>query len=139
MWGEMVRKIFKSKKDNNKRAYKIKWRSAPNVLLFFLMALTAHSGLKPLIQFCNHIFRTVWLLGRVISPSQGHYLNTGQHKHRINAYTHQTSMPWVRFKLTIPASERAKTVHVLDRAATVTSHSLFLLWRNQGRWDTWNM
>jgi hypothetical protein len=24
MWGEMVRKIFKSKKDNNKRAYKIK-------------------------------------------------------------------------------------------------------------------
>jgi hypothetical protein len=36
---------------------------------------------------------TVELLGRVISPSQGRYLNTGEHKHRINAYTHQTSMP----------------------------------------------
>jgi hypothetical protein len=29
-------------------------------------------------------------------------------------------MPWVGFEPTIPASERVKTVHVLDRAATVT-------------------
>jgi hypothetical protein len=29
-------------------------------------------------------------------------------------------MPWLGFELTIPASERAKTVHALDRAATVT-------------------
>jgi hypothetical protein len=29
----------------------------------------------------------VGFLGRVISPSQGLYLNTGQHKHRINTYT----------------------------------------------------
>jgi hypothetical protein len=28
-------------------------------------------------------------------------------------------MPWVGFESTIPASERAKTVHALDRAATV--------------------
>jgi hypothetical protein len=28
------------------------------------------------------------LLGRVISPSHGVYLNTGQHRHRISAYTH---------------------------------------------------
>jgi hypothetical protein len=28
-------------------------------------------------------------------------------------------MPWVGFKSTIPALERAKTVHALDRAATV--------------------
>jgi hypothetical protein len=60
------------------------------------------------------------LLGRFISPSQGRYLHTGQHKHRINADTHQTSMPCVRFELTIPASERAKTVHALDPLATVT-------------------
>jgi hypothetical protein len=33
--------------------------------------------------------------GRVISLSQGLYLNTGQHKHRINTYTYQTSMPCV--------------------------------------------
>jgi hypothetical protein len=29
-------------------------------------------------------------------------------------------MPCVGFELTIPASERAKTVYALDRAATVT-------------------
>jgi hypothetical protein len=28
-------------------------------------------------------------------------------------------MPWVGFELTIPAFERAKTVHALDRAAIV--------------------
>jgi hypothetical protein len=32
----------------------------------------------------------------------------------------QTSMPQVKFAPTIPALERAKTVHVLDRVATVT-------------------
>jgi hypothetical protein len=57
------------------------------------------------------ILQTVGLLGRVISSSQGLYLNTGQH---------QTSMPCVGFERTIPASERAKTVHTLDRSATVT-------------------
>jgi hypothetical protein len=29
-------------------------------------------------------------------------------------------MPWVGFEPTIPASEWAKTVHALDRSATVT-------------------
>jgi hypothetical protein len=29
-------------------------------------------------------------------------------------------MPWVGFKPTVPASERAKTVHALDRSANVT-------------------
>jgi hypothetical protein len=36
-----------------------------------------------------------------------------QNKHR------QTSMPWVGFEPTIPAFDRAKTIHALDRAATV--------------------
>jgi hypothetical protein len=31
--------------------------------------------------------QSVWLLGRGISPAQGHYLQTRQHKHRINAHT----------------------------------------------------
>jgi hypothetical protein len=31
--------------------------------------------------------QSVGLLGRVISPSQGLYLHTGQHKHRVNAHT----------------------------------------------------
>jgi hypothetical protein len=29
-------------------------------------------------------------------------------------------MPWVGFEPTIPASKQAKTVHALDRSATVT-------------------
>jgi hypothetical protein len=46
-------------------------------------------------------------------------------KHRTiqtqkNVDTHQTSMPWVGYKPTIPASERAKTVHASDRSATMT-------------------
>jgi hypothetical protein len=69
--------------------------------------------------------KTAGLLERVISSSQGLYLNTGKHKHRINTYTYQTSMPFVGFEPTIPASERAKTVHVLDRSATVTGNEDF--------------
>jgi hypothetical protein len=60
---------------------------------FFSMAFPAHSGPRPVNPFRNHFSQTVGLLGRVINPSQGRYLNTGQHKHKINAYTHQTSMP----------------------------------------------
>jgi hypothetical protein len=87
----------------------------------YSMPLPARSGPRSRIQFRNYFLQTVGLLERVISLSQGSYLNTGKHKHRINAYTHQTSMPSVRFEPTIPASERAKAVHALDRAATVTS------------------
>jgi hypothetical protein len=61
----------------------------------FPTALPAHSGPRPLIQLRNHFSQTVGPLWREISPSQGRYLNTWQHKNRINAYTHQTSMPWV--------------------------------------------
>jgi hypothetical protein len=35
---------------------------------FFSMALPAHSGPWPLIQFRNHFSQTTGLLGRVISP-----------------------------------------------------------------------
>jgi hypothetical protein len=84
--------------------------------LLLSMALPAHSG----PSFRNHFSQTVGLLGRVISPSHGRYINTGRHKHRINAYTHEITMPWVEFEPTIPASERAKKVHALDRATTVT-------------------
>jgi hypothetical protein len=57
--------------------------------------------------------QTVGLLGRGISPSQGRYLHTEEHKHR------QTSMPSVGFEPTIPAFKRAKKVHALGRTATV--------------------
>jgi hypothetical protein len=55
---------------------------------FFSMGLPAYFGSWPLIQFHNHFSQTVRFLGRVISSSQGLYLNRGQHKHRKNAYTH---------------------------------------------------
>jgi hypothetical protein len=60
--------------------------------------------------------QSVGLFGRGISPSQGRYLHTNQHKQ--NKLT-QTSMPRVEFKPTILVLKRAKTVHALDRAATV--------------------
>jgi hypothetical protein len=69
------------------------------------------------------ILQMVGLLGRVISSLQGRYLNTGKHKHGIKTYTYQTSMPYVGFETTIPASERAKTVYALYRAAIVTGIS----------------
>jgi hypothetical protein len=45
--------------------------------------------LSPGLFFSFVIFFTqsVGLLGRMISPSQGRYLHTGQHEHRINAHT----------------------------------------------------
>jgi hypothetical protein len=71
-------------------------------------------------QFHSPFLQCIGLLWRVISSSEGLHLTTGQHKHRINTYTYQTSKPCVGFEPTIPASERTKTVHVLDRSATVT-------------------
>jgi hypothetical protein len=61
---------------------------------------------------------TVGLFGRVISSSEGLYLNIGQHKYRINI--HRTSMLWVGFEPTILASERAKTVYFLHGSSTET-------------------
>jgi hypothetical protein len=81
----------------------------------------AHSGPRSLIQFRNHFSQTIGRIGRGISPLQGRHLHTAQHKHRVNAHTHtQTSMSWVEFEPTIPVSERAKTVHAVYRAATVS-------------------
>jgi hypothetical protein len=54
--------------------------------------------------------------GRGISPSQGRYLHTEQHNHRMNAHT---SRPWVGFESTAPVFERTKTVQAFDHAATV--------------------
>jgi hypothetical protein len=51
----------------------------------------------------------------VISPSQDRYIHIGEHK--INAHTDIHALSGI--EPTIPAFERAKTVHALDRAATV--------------------
>jgi hypothetical protein len=71
------------------------------------------------LQFLN-LRQSTGLLGRVINPLQGRYLHRtiqAQNKRR------ETSIPWVGFEPTIPAFVRAKTVHALDRAATVLGSS----------------
>jgi hypothetical protein len=59
------------------------------ILFFFTHQWLYSPSLGPGLFFSFVIIftQTVGLLGRVIGPSQGRYLHTGQHKHRINAYT----------------------------------------------------
>jgi hypothetical protein len=83
-------------------------------------------SLDPGLFFGFVIFfvQTVGLLGRAISPSQGRYLHTGQHKHRINT---QTSMPWVGFEPTIATFEQAKTARPLWSAHQHLVINLFVI------------
>jgi hypothetical protein len=60
--------------------------------------------------------QSVGLLGRVISPSPGRYLHTGQRKHRINTDIRASSGIRTHDPSVLA---RAKTVYALDRAATV--------------------
>jgi hypothetical protein len=71
-------------------------------------------GRWPHFQFLN--LYTVCRTPTGISPSQGRYLHTEQHKQ--NKCT-QTFMPRVGFEATIPVFDRAKRVHALDRAVAV--------------------
>jgi hypothetical protein len=61
-----------------------------------LMVLQLLVAPWPFLQFRNYFTQTVELLGRVISPSQGRYLNTGQHKHRTNAHTDIHALSGIR-------------------------------------------
>jgi hypothetical protein len=86
-------------------------------------------GPWPLFEFHNLFTQSVEHLGRWISSSQGRYLHTGQHRHRINTHI---SMPQVGFEPRILVFERTKTVHALDRAATVMgppSQLFIVYWR----------
>jgi hypothetical protein len=94
-------------------------RRPPDMEGFFFQWLYSPSlGPGLIFQFLNIFTQTVELLVRVISPSQGLYLYTGQHKHR-KTHKHINIHASVGFEPTIPASERAKTVNVSDRSATV--------------------
>jgi hypothetical protein len=54
--------------------------------------------------------------------------DTNMYKTQKNTHTHKhpTSMPRVGFEHTIPASERAKTVHALNCSVTVTGLSVII-------------
>jgi hypothetical protein len=90
-------------------------------LLSLCLSLSPHGSTTLLELGCFFSFliytQSVGLLGRGISPSQVRYLHTGQHKHRIIAHTgiHASS----EIQRTNPVFQQAKTVHALDRAATV--------------------
>jgi hypothetical protein len=86
----------------------------PSVHPSMLLPLGVQANRETLIllQFPN-LRQSVGLLGQVISPSQVAAYTETQNKRR------QISMSWVVFEPTIPVFERAKTFHVLDRAATV--------------------
>jgi hypothetical protein len=80
-------------------------------LNFFFVWLYSPCGPWPLFQFLN-----LYTVGK--APWTGEQpIARPLPAHRINA---QTSMPRVGFERTIAAFERVKTVHALDRTATVT-------------------
>jgi hypothetical protein len=69
--------------------------TASHYKLFFSSSCSHFWSTGLISQFLDHS-QTVGLLGRVISSSQGLYLNTGQHKHRINAQTDIHALSGIR-------------------------------------------
>jgi hypothetical protein len=61
-----------------------------NFSLSLSLSLCDSTALVDLGRFFSFLTYTqpIGLLGRGISPSQGRYLHTEQHKHKINAYRH---------------------------------------------------
>jgi hypothetical protein len=59
----------------------------PACLPICLSGSTAHVDLARFFSFLTYT-QSVGLLGQGISPSQGRYLHTEQHKHRVNAHIH---------------------------------------------------
>jgi hypothetical protein len=102
------------------------WPLRTNLIENNFYAFTTLVGLG---RFFSSLIYTqsVGLLWRVISPSQGRCLHTGQHKQNKRAHT---SMSWMGFEPTIPAFERPKTVHGLYRGATMIG--------NREQLEVWN-
>jgi hypothetical protein len=65
----------------------VKQMNSMNYLLTNLNRSSYTLRCRGFFFFILIILQTVGLLVRVISSSQGLYLNIGQHKHRINTYT----------------------------------------------------
>jgi hypothetical protein len=82
------------------------------------LSIYGSTALVDLDRFFSFFIYTqsVGIIGRVIIPSQNRYLHREQHKQTLNA---NTSRLQAGFVPTIPVLERAKTVHALDRAATL--------------------
>jgi hypothetical protein len=90
------------------------------------IAVEPFVGHWPFLQFRNLFTQSVGLLGRVISPSQGPYLHTGQHKHRINAHTDIPAVSGIRthdpsVRVGDASSDRAATVIGIWNISTLYS------------------
>jgi hypothetical protein len=96
----------------------------PKYLTYLIRSSHTFTMLR-LFFFILIILQSVELIGRVISSSQDLYINTGQHKQRINIPIPNIHA-FFGFEPTIPVSERGKTVHALDRSATVTGPTYLL-------------
>jgi hypothetical protein len=86
-------------------------------IIFFFHLLYSPLGPRSLIfQFYDHFTdgRTPWTSDTLVARP------LPKHRKTQNKHTYQTSIPCVGFEPTIPASERAKRVHALDRSATMT-------------------
>jgi hypothetical protein len=82
------------------------------------------NGSWPLFQFfiLHTVGRTPWTGDQPVARPQPTHRTTQTQNIRT-----KTSMPWVGFEHTIPAFERAKTVHALDRGATATGNEFHYL------------
>jgi hypothetical protein len=68
-------------------------------------------------RFISFQFLNLKTVGR--TPWTGGSTNRNVRQRQMQNKQRQISMPWVGFELMIPVCKRAKTVHVLDRVATV--------------------
>jgi hypothetical protein len=92
------------------------------------MAPQPFVGPWPLLQFRNLFYivcSTPWTSDQPVARR----LSTHRATHTQKKSTH-TSMPSVGFELTIPAFQRAKKVHALDRAGTVIGKNKYIEKRN---------
>jgi hypothetical protein len=92
-----------------------------HLYFFFPPALRSPWALASAFQFHDHFTdgRTPWTSDQLVArPLPKHRTTQTQNKHRDTP----TSMPCVGFEHTIPAFERTKTVHALDRSANVIGH-----------------
>jgi hypothetical protein len=91
------------------------------------MAVQPYVGPCPLFQFRDPVHSRQDSLDGGISPSQGRYLHTEQHKQ--NKYKH-ISIRQVGFEPTTPVLKRPKTVHASDHEATVIGFIVLLFYIN---------
>jgi hypothetical protein len=59
-----------------------------SIYLSIYLSMTLQTFVRPWLLYLvlDFFTQSIGLLGRGISPLQGRYLHTGQHKHRINAH-----------------------------------------------------